>query len=566
MSEPSTHPRLAIGMQWPNPLPRSRWRWVLSVTFASIMAFFPTAVWAAQRIFFFIGPLEFSVQIDALEAFAQRGAIDDELQFYLNRADVESQAAFREALTRQFAIDPLKLTRFFNTPLGEDILTRMGQGINLPSGGNGKYAIRAALTAAAFEPEGLTILNVLSAFPTDIRLNTQNLVSGVKELERAIAVTEQMFDRVAQLSSVAASRERSVNFSTLPDLRQPGDFGVVRETWKLTDPQRDRQFRVLLYKPERWRAGNTPVVVFSHGLASNPEDLTEHGAHLASYGYLVAIPQHPASDTEQLLDVLAGYDNKIFPASEFIDRPRDVSYVLDELERRNVSEFGGRLDLDNVGVVGHSFGGYTVLALAGAQIDFDRLQATCGESRSWNVSLLLQCRALQLPRKTYSFRDRRVAAAIAVNPVNSNIFGSQGLAEVSIPVMLAGGSLDPATPAIYEQLRSFPWLGSAEKYLILAEGQAHVDFSRLDAGISRTLNSFSQITLPSPDLLNTYGNAMLLAFFQVYVAENSEFLPYLQSSYASYLSQNPFGLFLIDESQVDTLIHLLVEAELFESD
>ena len=36
--------------------------------------------------------------------------------------------------------------------------------------------------------------------------------------------------------------------------------------------------------------------MFSHGLASRPEDYAAGLKHLASYGYVVAAPQHPGSD------------------------------------------------------------------------------------------------------------------------------------------------------------------------------------------------------------------------------------------------------------------------------
>jgi predicted dienelactone hydrolase len=79
----------------------------------------------------------------------------------------------------------------------------------------------------------------------------------------------------------------------MADLRQPGPYGFQKETWQLTDQSRNRKFYVDVYKPQRWREGKTPVVIASHGLASNPADFTEAGQHLASYGYVVAIPQHP---------------------------------------------------------------------------------------------------------------------------------------------------------------------------------------------------------------------------------------------------------------------------------
>ena len=115
-----------------------------------------------------------------------------------------------------------------------------------------------------------------------------------------------------------------------------------------------------------------------------------------------------------------------------------------------------------------------------------------------NTALLLQCDALTLPQENYQFRDPRVTAIVAANPVNSAVFGIEGLKKVTIPIVMMGGSYDPATPFVLEQARSFPRLGSKEKYLTLMEGQAHVDFSKLDASVTNIIQSVDTVTLPDP--------------------------------------------------------------------
>ncbi|MFM7439251.1 MAG: alpha/beta hydrolase family protein, partial [Snowella sp.] len=235
---------------------------------------------------------------------------------------------------------------------------------------------------------------------------------------------------------------------------------------------------------------------------------------------------------------MAGFFREPFDLNDFIDRPRDISFLIDELQRRNPTEFGNRLDLNNVGVYGHSFGGYGAMAVAGATIDFDYLKQQCDlDYPRPNTSLLLQCRALKLDRKEYNFRDERVKAVIGANPVNRAIFGPQGLGKITIPTVIAGGNYDPATPFVFEQILSFPWLKTPNKYLLMMEGQAHVDFSQLDAGITNAIESIAELTLPSPELLEDYSNAITLAFFEVYIANNPKYQIYLQSSYFKYRSQ-----------------------------
>ena len=106
--------------------------------------------------------------------------------------------------------------------------------------------------------------------------------------------------------------------------------------------------------------------------------------------------------------------------SEFIDRPKDISYVIDELERRNQIAMRGKLDLNKIAVIGHSFGGYTALAVAGATLEFEHLAQEC--PGSLNLSLLLQCNALNLDPEVYSLKDERVKAIALTNPLKSTIF------------------------------------------------------------------------------------------------------------------------------------------------
>jgi predicted dienelactone hydrolase len=350
-----------------------------------------------------------------------------------------------------------------------------------------------------------------------------------------------------EISSQDAQQETVPSFDTLPDIRQPGNYGVApSRVIQLWDESRQRKFDLLLLQPQQWREGKTPVIVLSHGLASRPEDFEDRAKQLASYGYVVALPQHPGSDFQQLQSMLEGFSREIAKVDDYIDRPLDISYVIDELERRNSQEFGGRLDLKNVGVMGHSFGGYGALAIAGASLDFEKLESVCGQ-KIWgpNLSLLLQCRALELPRKEYDFRDERVTSVLLINPVTSVIFGAEGLSQVKIPVILGAGSSDPATPAVVEQLQAFVWINTDDKYFALIEGQAHVNFSRLDASTKALLDSFPDLTIPKQQILDQYGNAVLVAFAEVYSAKNEKFRPFLTSSYGNYISEEPNNFYFV---------------------
>lgn len=525
-----------------------------------LLAALPSA--AAERISFVYGPFHRSLSIQSLEEFAETGEVNPDLAFYFRiaRVDEAAKAKFREALVKRAEINPLLPSRFFYSDIGEDILTRMGRHIGIPRGINGMYALRSTLILSALDPEGISLLSILQNYPTDIWVNLENLLVVRRTIERVVQATTYFTDQIKQQSAQEASHAPAVDFAQLPDLRQTGPFGVDSQRWQLTDASRNRQFYVDVYRPQQWRAGQTPVLIFSHGLSSRPEDFARAAEHMASYGYVVALPQHPGSDHLQAEALKTGFSQQVFLTSEFIDRPQDLSYVIDELERRNASEFEGRLNLQSVGVAGHSFGGYTVLAVAGATIDFAFLEEECQRLAYPNTSLLLECRALSLPRQDYNFRDERVTTVFAANPVNYSIFGPRGLANIQIPVMIGSGNYDPAAPAVFEQARSFPSLTSPVKYLALAEGQAHVDFSQLDAGVTHAIDSATKLTLPAPDLIHDYASALRLAFFEVHLLDNPDYRPYLQSSYAAYLSRDQhFKLLLISAASDAALKQAIAE-------
>jgi predicted dienelactone hydrolase len=504
-------------------------------------------VQAGELLSFSYGPLIRSLRISSLQAFAKDGSVADDLAFFLQFTPANKRENLRSALLQRADIDPLSVSQFFNSRIGLDVLERLGRGITTQRGGNGKFVLRSALVGAAFSSDGLSLLNVLQQLPTNIQLHGESIAGAAKAGEKIIAATEAITSTLSALSAKEAAAQPVVNFNSLPDPAKPGPFSVRKQVWNLADASRRRSFYVDVYIPEKNTAAQIPVIMFSHGLASRPEDYAEGLKHLASYGYVVAAPQHPGSDTIWLKAMLKGLHQDIFDVQDFIQRPKDISYVIDELGRRNAGSFAGKLNLDSVGIAGHSFGGYTALAVAGATIDFDYLQADCTRLyAALDISLLLECRALELPRKSYALQDPRARAVFVANPVLRSIFGPTGIRAIATPVMLASGSYDPAAPPALEQALPFTWLKEPQKYWMLMEGQAHVNFNEIDPGIKQTIESVGDLTLPSQGLISKYINATTVPFFEIHLRNNKAYLPLLSSSYSNYLSKGQkFQLYLI---------------------
>jgi predicted dienelactone hydrolase len=108
-----------------------------------------------------------------------------------------------------------------------------------------------------------------------------------------------------------------------------------------------------------------PILVVSHGLAAVPAFLSTQIEELASHGYIVAAINHTYLSTATVfpdgrvvtMDPLA-YGNALFTTWA-----EDAVFVLDQLEAMNTNDpegiFNGRLNMDQVGALGFSFGGTT---------------------------------------------------------------------------------------------------------------------------------------------------------------------------------------------------------------
>ncbi|MDF1746382.1 MAG: hypothetical protein P1V19_21985, partial [Gimesia sp.] len=126
------------------------------------------------------------------------------------------------------------------------------------------------------------------------------------------------------------------------------------------DTKRDRVVPVRVYLGEVKSA--EPVVLFSHGLGGSRENNSYLGKHWAAAGYVCVFMQHAGSDREvwravKLSDRMAALKNAASGKST-LDRMQDVSFVIDQLEKWNQEKghpLQGKMDLDHIGMSGHSF-------------------------------------------------------------------------------------------------------------------------------------------------------------------------------------------------------------------
>jgi predicted dienelactone hydrolase len=516
----------------------------------------PIAASAAERLTISYGLLERSISLDGLTNYADNGQLDDELYVYTRYVKPEQRDVLRRSLRMKADLDEVAVSQFLYSPQGQILLQRLGEVIQPESRDNGLYAIRAALIlAAADHQEGLTPLNVLRRFPTPgIRIDLQKTLQLTQSLDDLITQTNQVTARIRQQTDAEVAVQSASQTVGQLNLTLPGPVAWERQQIALEDRDRVaisgfarvRPVVFNLYTPRLRRPGKYPVIVVSHGLGSDRGSFAYLAEHMASYGYVVVVPAHPGSDAAQMAALLQGKAEEVAAPLEFIDRPLDVKFILDRL---SIDQRFGYVDWNNVGVVGQSFGGYTALALAGATLDFDRLQQECTPKKqltTLNISALLQCRAAVLPNKDYAIADQRVKAIVTANAVTSLVFGPTGMAHVQVPTLMIAGKADTVAPAIAEQIRPFSWLTTPERYLAVIDRGTHFSMlaeSKEAGGVQLPLPP--EVIGPSPRTNQRYLNALSVAFFRTHLQRQSGFEPYLTGTYGRALSQAPLRLDIV---------------------
>jgi predicted dienelactone hydrolase len=224
-----------------------------------------------------------------------------------------------------------------------------------------------------------------------------------------------------------------------------------------------------------------PLVVFSHGYAISPIVFSTLVEHYASHGYIVLAPEH----NETFDQTLTGFWKAL------IDRPVDIHRTIDYAEQLNKpgAALAGMIDMDNIAVVGHSYGGYTALAAAGARFDFaayktrcadltadDPLNFFCGPVVPKEADMATRAGLSEVPSGLWpSVGDPRVKAAISMAG-DAYLFDQTGLAEVKVPIMVMGGTVDEGTPYTWGAKLTYDYAASKNKTLINFPGAGHMLF------------------------------------------------------------------------------------------
>lgn len=186
-------------------------------------------------------------------------------------------------------------------------------------------------------------------------------------------------------------------------------------------------------------AGTPPAKVKGLILISHGTGGSELGHHnlaqaLAQSGYLVAALQHPRDNwRDRSLASSVTY---------FSERPRQVSRVLDALLAD--PQWKDRIPSGHIGAIGHSAGGFTVLALAGAIADPLRATHHCETVTddagfcALRGTLSEEARAAEkraIKASDFDVMDKRIRAVVAMAPL-TQVFTPESLKRVTIPLKI----------------------------------------------------------------------------------------------------------------------------------
>jgi predicted dienelactone hydrolase len=225
------------------------------------------------------------------------------------------------------------------------------------------------------------------------------------------------------------------------------------------DTARKREIPIRVYLPAGEEAA--PVVLFSHGLGGSREGSSYLGEHWSARGNVAVFLQHPGSDISIWKDKAPadrlGALKKAMNLENFLLRAKDVSAVLDQLGKWNVEKghaLAGRLDMEKIGMSGHSFGAITTEAVSG--------------------QVTLSGRA--------TFTDPRIKAAVIFSPSAPTIGSAkEAFAKVKIPWMLMTGTKDLvpliSSADMKSRLGVYPALPPGGKYEVVLDRAEHSAFT-----------------------------------------------------------------------------------------
>ena len=283
----------------------------------------------------------------------------------------------------------------------------------------------------------------------------------------------------------------------------PGIVDPARRASGQDGPAAARKVPITLHMPAG--SGPFPVVVVSHGAGGDRDTHAGQAKDLAAHGYAVLCVEHVGSSRERLkqggLRMMKTIEAMTHDADEVLARPRDITFALDtaaEWNRTN-DRLRGRLDLQHVGVLGHSFGAYTAMVACGMRPALDWLTPTVDPGKGLGPDL----------------RDPRVRCGVALSPqgVGEPFFVTESFAGLQVPLLGISGSKDDqqaGKPASGRRDAFALWPKGEHRFVWLGNAR-HNDFTSASGATGPALPS------PTRDEVQPVTRAATLAFLDLHL-------------------------------------------------
>jgi predicted dienelactone hydrolase len=244
--------------------------------------------------------------------------------------------------------------------------------------------------------------------------------------------------------------------------------------------------------------GRFPLVALSHGTGGSALQMAWLGTYLAARGYLVVAVNHPGNNA------VTGYTVPGF--IEGWERARDISTAITGLLAD--PRCGPKIDPDRIGAAGFSYGGYTMMELAGATTDPNRILAWCDQQKDAcnppeMPDLMEKFKAIKqqpdvqqsLQHAGDSYRDPRIRAVFAIAPAVAHAFTPESLQKITIPVAIVAGAADHLAPPA-DNAQFFATNIRSAKLTILPGDVGHYTF--LDVGTETGKKQLPQLFVDNP--------------------------------------------------------------------
>jgi predicted dienelactone hydrolase len=179
--------------------------------------------------------------------------------------------------------------------------------------------------------------------------------------------------------------------------------------------------------------GKYPVILMSHGWGGNYTRMAWLGAGLAAKGAIVVAVNHPNSTTGDLQHQ---------SALNHWTRAQDLSAALDYVLKDPA--LGSMIDPARIYAAGFSYGGWTALSLAGLRgrrAGFEQYCKAAGDGSDFCRMLKRQgveISAIDGAKYEASYKDKRIAAAAAIEPGLTWDLTVGDVTELDVPVLLIG--------------------------------------------------------------------------------------------------------------------------------